>query len=175
LVLNPDDEERRVPMPENPSQSPAAAKPADRRIPPRLQAVPATPGLMETLKRFEEAHRHQSIEGMRACFHDDALIESVASFGQPLGADETAEALRVAFGDGVYEIGDWEYEEVRPDTVLSWTGARHRRRIGLGMTDEIVYRLTTARDGLMWRVKLFGSRTEARAYLQHENGAHEAR
>ena len=135
--------------------------------PPRVAVVPETPRLLETLKRFESAHSRHSIEGMRACFHDGALIESVASSGQPLGADETAEALRDAFTDGVYAIGGWEYEEITPDTVLSWTGARHRRPDS-GMRDEIVCRLITGRDGLMWRVKLFSSRAEALAYLERE-------
>jgi hypothetical protein len=139
-----------------------AAESADPSASPRVAAVPATPGLMETVKRFEAAHAQRSIEGMRACFHDDALIESVASYGKPLGADETAEALRAAFNDGVYAIGDWAYEEIAPDTVLSWTGARHRR-LGSGMSDETVYRLIMGRDGLMWRVTLFGSRADALA------------
>lgn len=135
--------------------------------------MPGPPSLMETLRRFESAHSRESIEEMRACFHDEASIESVASYGQPLGADETAEALRAAFTDGVYAIGDWEYEQIAPDTVLSTTGARHRRRPQTGMTDETVCRLITGRDGLMWNVKLFSSRTSALAYLQQERAGTE--
>ena len=133
-----------------------------------LQAASETPSLLGTVIRFEAAHRHHSVEGMRACFHDEALIESVASFGQPLGADGTAEALRAAYNDGVYAIGDWEYEQIAPDTVLSSTGARHRR-LGSGMIDESVCRLIIGRDGLMWRVKLFSSRANALAYLQQDD------
>jgi hypothetical protein len=135
--------------------------------------VAGPPSLIETLRRFEAAHSRQSIDGMRACFHDEALIESVASFGQPLGADETAEALRAAFTDGVYAIGDWEYEQLAPDTVLSSTGARHRRRRRTGMTDETVCRLIIGRDGLIWRVRLFTSRAAALASLHQERSGAE--
>ena len=119
----------------------------------------------ETLLRFELAHTRRSFEAMRACLHDDALIESVASDGLALGPDQTVEAIRRAFDDGVYEIGDWEYDEVEPDVVLLWTGARHRlpdRR----MRDERVCRLAVGKDGLMWRVKLFRRRNEALAHLE---------
>ena len=133
----------------------------------RARSVPTTPSLMDTLERFEVAHRRQSTEDMRACFHDEAVIESVASYGQPLGADETIEALRAAFNDGVYSIGDWEYQQITPATILSWTGARHRRA-GSGMSDETVCRVVIGRDGLMWRVKLFNSTAEALAYLRQE-------
>ncbi len=144
------------------------AEPEEPNGEPRVGPLPAAPSLMETLRRFEQAHSRQSIEGMRACFHDEAIIESVASYAQTLGADETAEALRAAFTDGVYAIGDWEYEQVTADTVLSSTGARHRRRRQAGLTDETVCRLITGREGLMWKVKLFTSRASALAYLHHQ-------
>ncbi|HEY4348374.1 MAG TPA: hypothetical protein VGM80_12360 [Gaiellaceae bacterium] len=119
---------------------------------------------METLKRFESAHRRVSVAAMRACFHDDALIESVASDGRPLDADRTVEALREALADGVYAIGDWQYEELEPTVVLSSTGARHRLA-DARIRDEMVFRLIVGRDGLMWRVKLFHTREEALGYL----------
>lgn len=125
----------------------------------------AAPTLMSTLKRFESAHGRGSVEEMRACFHDEALIESVASAGHQLGPDETAEALQAALQDGLYLIADWRYEEISPGVVLSWTAARHRSARG-GVSHETVYRLTVGRDGLMWRVSLFPSRAEALAELE---------
>jgi len=120
--------------------------------------------LMATLLRFELAHRQRSVARMRACFADAALVESVASDGQVLGADDTVNAIAEAFSDGVYAIGDWQYEQLLPEVVLSWTGARHRADEG-GMRDETVYRLISGQDGLMWRVKLFRNRTDALAHL----------
>jgi hypothetical protein len=121
--------------------------------------------LLETLLRFERAHRRRSVEHMRACFHDEALIESVASNGEALPPDEQAAALASALDDGVYSIRDWRYEELEPNVVLSWTGARHL--VGdQRMRDEVVCRLHVGRDGLMWRVKLFRSREEALAHLE---------
>jgi hypothetical protein len=119
---------------------------------------------LDTLARFERAHRRRELEELRACFHDRALIESVASEGEPLGADETAEAIERAFGDGVYAIRDWTYEEVAPGVVLSATNARHQTP-ETSIRDEAVVRLIVGRDGLMWRVRLFCSREEALAYL----------
>jgi len=118
---------------------------------------------MNTLRRFEAAHERGSVEEMRACFHHDALIESVASGSQALGPDETAEALRVALEDGVYMVYAWEYEELADEVVLSTTRARHR--VGRAIRDETVYRVISGRDGLMWRVMLFRSRDEAVAHL----------
>src|SRR4051812_26358245 len=69
------------------------------------------PRLLESLLRFEKAPRRRSPEAMRACFHDDALVESVASRGEALGPDDTLEALARAFEDGVYSVRDWRYEE----------------------------------------------------------------
>jgi hypothetical protein len=123
------------------------------------------PRLMETLVRFEQAHRRRSVPDMRACFHDEALIESVASNGRATPPDEQADALASALDDGVYSIRDWRYEEVAPQVVLSWTGARHLLEDS-GMRDEIVCRLHVGRDGLMWRVKLFRTRDEALAHLE---------
>lgn len=121
--------------------------------------------LMQSLLRFERAHRRHSVKELRACFHDEALMESIASKGELLGADETAEALARAFDDGVYSIRDWRYEVIEPQVVLSWTGARHL--IGdARMRDEIVCRLHVGRDGLMWRVKLFRTREEALECLE---------
>ena len=129
--------------------------------------VPALeePRLMEALLRFEHAHRRRSVPEMRACFHEEAMIESVASNGRALPADEQADALASALDDGVYSIRDWRYEEVTPQIVLSWTGARHLVT-DAGMRDEIVCRLHVGRDGLMWRVKLFRTRDEALAHLE---------
>ena len=119
---------------------------------------------MDTLARFERPHRRRRVEELRACFHDRALIESVASNGEPLGADETASAIERAFRDGVYAIRDWTYEEVVPEVVLSGTNARHQTP-ETSIRDEPVVRLIVGREGLMWRVRPFYSREEALAQL----------
>ncbi len=123
------------------------------------------PRLIEVLLRFEQAHRRRSVAELRACFHDEAMIESIASNGSALPPDDQAEALASAFDDGVYSIRDWRYEEMAPQIVLSWTGARHLLAEA-GMRDEVVCRLHVGRDGLMWRVKLFRTREEALAHLE---------
>jgi hypothetical protein len=124
-----------------------------------------TTRLMETLLRFEAGHKRHDVADMRACFRDDALVESIASHGQALGPGETLEAIDAAFGDGVYEIGNWQYEEISAELVLCSTGARHRVP-GTGMRDETVCRLMSGRDGLIWRAKLFRNRDDALEHLE---------
>jgi hypothetical protein len=119
---------------------------------------------MKTMLRFEQAHRDKSVGRMRACFHDDAVIESVASGGLALGPDETIEALHLAFSDSMYLIGDWRYEPLDDDLVLSWTTTRHGE--GREHHHETVYRITIGRDGLMWRVGLFRRRADALASVE---------
>jgi len=125
----------------------------------------AAPELMDTLRSFESAHERGSVEELRACFHDDAVIESVASDSHPLGPDATARALAEALEDGVYMIYGWQYEELEPEVVLAITRARHRAGGGV-IRDETVYRVVSGRDGLMWRMKLFRSHGEALAHLE---------
>jgi hypothetical protein len=67
--------------------------------------------------------------------------------------------------DTVYAIGDWRYEQVAPDVLLSWTGARHRLP-EQRMRDGTVVRLIAGRDGLFWRIKLFPTRAQALAHLE---------
>jgi hypothetical protein len=125
---------------------------------------------LETLRRFEAAHTRGSLDQMRRCFHDEAVIESVASHSQRLGPDETVSALGEALRDGVYMIYGWQYEELAPDVVLSTTRARHRAG-DRAVRDETVYRLVSGRDGLMWRVRLFTSGDRARAaFAEHGPG-----
>jgi hypothetical protein len=124
----------------------------------------------ETLERFERAHADERVGDLRACFHDDAVIESIASGGLPLGPDETAEAIQRALTDGIYSIRGWQYEELEPELVLCGTAARHRMPNG-GVIDHTVVRLMVGRDGLIWRVKMFERREQALEYLQTHGDA----
>jgi hypothetical protein len=114
--------------------------------------------LRETLACYEQAHVEHNGELLRGCFHDDALIESVASNGEPLGPDASAELIREALVDGVYSIRKWHYEQHTPEIVLVTVGARHSFQPG-GIADETVFRVVVGRDGLIWR---------ARGYATHE-------
>jgi hypothetical protein len=123
----------------------------------------------ETLERFERAHTEERVGDLRACFHDEAVIESIASGGLALGPDETAEAIQRALSDGIYSIRGWQYEELEAELVLCGTAARHRMPNG-GVIDHTVVRLMVGRDGLIWRVKMFERREQAVAYLERHGG-----
>jgi hypothetical protein len=54
--------------------------------------------------------------------------------------------------------------------IISITRARHRSR-GRAVRDEVVYRLISGRDGLMWRVRVFRLRSKAlAAFAEHGPG-----
>jgi len=101
---------------------------------------------------------------MRLCFHDDALIESVAA-GKVLGPDDTVEAIRAAFREGVYSMNEWEIEPLGTDVVLAWAGVRHRPDGSKRISDTRIYWLVAGRDGLMWRVRIFHDRDTALGVL----------
>jgi hypothetical protein len=116
-------------------------------------------GLSSVVARFNLAIRTQEWREMRACCHDEAIIDSVTA-AAALGADETVAAVRAAYRDGVYVVSPWTHEEIEPDVVLSSGAVQYRPAPG-AMTDAVFYWLTTGKDGLMWRVKAFGDRSSA--------------
>jgi hypothetical protein len=126
------------------------------------------PKLIDTAKDAQRKQRGGG-EGLRRCFHDDARIESVAA-GAILGADESVRAIEAAFRDGVYSPGAWEFEEIRPDAVLSWTSVRHRPPgVPKGrVSDELRYWMMTGREGLIWRVRVFRNRAAALEVLERQ-------
>jgi hypothetical protein len=124
----------------------------------------ATEPLRLVVARFNLALRRQEWAAMRACCHDEAVIDSVTA-GKPLGPDETVAAVRSAYRAGIYSVDDWTNEDVAEGVVLSTGGVQHRPGPGL-MTDMVHYWITTGRDGLMWRVKAFDHRATALAHFE---------
>jgi len=103
---------------------------------------------------------------MRRCLHDDALIETVASDWQPVSADEAVEAIRTALErDPYYLEGTWHYDPLPAGIVLTAMPVRERSTAG-GIRHRTVWRLTSGRDGLIWRQRLFAGRDEALAHLE---------
>src|SRR5258707_519210 len=111
-----------------------------------LVLVDPAPTLIEVVKELERTHRKRQFEAMRLCFHDEALIESVAA-GTVLGPDETVAAIEEAFRDGIYSMGRWTIDSLEPDVVLAWAGVRHRPDATGRISDNTVYWLVTGRDG----------------------------
>jgi hypothetical protein len=153
-------------MASHPMES-AAAEPGFVR-PCTLSLVPprAEPDLLELLARFEHTHKRRLWDEMRECFHDEARIESVAA-GGVLGPDETVDAIRAAFDEGIYSMSDWELEQLGDsDAVLAWAGVRHRPPGSIArISDATIFWLATGRDGHVWRVRIFRDRASALAHL----------
>lgn len=129
------------------------------------------PSLLATMRRFQLAHEAGSEQALRSCLHDEALVETVASGGRVLGPDATAAVLATALRrDPFYVLGDWDIEAVGEEVVLTTVPVRQRSANG-GISHWTVYRLSTGRDALIWRQRIFRSRAAALAQLeQHGHG-----
>lgn len=125
------------------------------------------PRLIDTAREAQRTQQRRAWVELRRCFHDEARIESVAA-GGVLDPDRTVVAIAAAFKDGPYSPGEWEFDELAPDVVISWTSVRYRPPgSGTGRTsDSRLYWAMTGRDGLIWRVRVFGDRAEAIAALE---------
>ena len=100
---------------------------------------------------------------MLGCLRSDAIVETIATEGRPATPEEAAAANEALLKDDPYYLeGRWEYEQVAPDAVLTITSVRERSEAG-GIRHRNVFRLTTGRDGLIWRQRLFASREAALA------------
>src|SRR4051794_35553396 len=106
----------------------------------RMQASEG-PSLLATMRRFELGHEQGSEQVMRSCFHDEAVMETVASGARPLGPDATAAVLATAMRrDPFYVLGRWELEPIAEDVVLSVVPVRQRSETG-GISHWTVYSL----------------------------------
>jgi hypothetical protein len=126
------------------------------------------PSLMETVATCEVAKRRGQFDVILACLCPNARIETIASEWRPVSPPEAVEAIQAALGrDPYYLEGQWGYEQVAPDVVLTTTPVRERSPGG-GVRHRTVYRVTTGRAGLIWRQRLFRTREEAlRCWREH--------
>ena len=119
--------------------------------------------LIETVAACEAAKRKGDSRTILDCLRPDAIVETIGTIGRP-GTPEAAVAANEALlrDDPYYLEGRWEYEQVAPEAVLTTTSLRERSEAG-GIRHRNVVRLTTGRDGLIWRQRLFASRQDALA------------
>jgi hypothetical protein len=116
--------------------------------------------ILQLVARFENALAERSWARIRALFHDQARIESVAAGNQALGPDETVAAMRSSAAGGIYTLGPWTTETVGPAVAIVYSRMRHH--VGKGaITDEGLYWLLTLRGDLFWRVRIFPDRAAA--------------
>ena len=136
-----------------------------------LATPKANPLLLDALQRCERAFKSGRVDEIRAWVAVDALVETVASRGRAIGPDETVYALRtVRRRDPYYLVGTCQYEVITPATVLTAMPVRERSDAG-GIRHHTVYRLTTGRDGVVWRQRLLRTREEALAcFAEHGPG-----
>jgi hypothetical protein len=124
--------------------------------------------LLGTLQLWDAAKTTLRLDEMRACLHDQAVMETVASEWRAVGADEAVDRIRAALlRDPLYLEGVWFYDEVAPEVVLTAMPVRERSAGG-GVRQHGVYRLTSGSGGLIWRQRLFTSREQAVGCLREE-------
>jgi hypothetical protein len=116
--------------------------------------------ILQLVARFEDALTKRSWERIRALFHDDARIESVAAGIQAHGPDETVAAMRSSAQGGIYMLGAWTTETLGSDAAVVYSRMRHHVAKG-AITDEGLYWLMTLRGDLFWRVRIFRDRVAA--------------
>lgn len=142
-------------------------------VPPPLKRADPLPtlvgfSLLGTLQLWDSAKDRARLDEMRACLHDEAVLETVASNGRALGPDRAVDTIRRALQhDRFYLEGPWVYDELESEIVL--TGIPVRGRLPSGLLRRYrVHRLTSGSGGLIWRQRICGSRSEALACLdQH--------
>lgn len=97
---------------------------------------------------------------MRSLLHSESRLESLAAPGAVLSPDKLVEAIRGAMSDGVYAVKSWDIELLTRHAALTLGRVRYRTGVG-GFTDESRVWLTSERDGLIWRMRIFNDRESA--------------
>lgn len=118
------------------------------------------PHILQLVARFEDALAKRAWASIRALFHDDARIESVAAGIQANGPDTTVAAMRASAEGGIYTLGAWTTETLGPEAAIVYSRMRHHVAKG-AITDQGHYWLMTLRGDLFWRVRIFGDRAAA--------------
>ena len=123
---------------------------------------------VEVARMMETAFRRGDWDGLRACYHDEARLCTVSSESTVLGADETVELLR-SQTKRIFDLGpDVAYVAIDDNACVVEGRLRYQHPRG-GLADSSVCWLQTFKGGLLYRSRVFYSRSEAvREY--HESG-----
>jgi hypothetical protein len=125
------------------------------------------PSAVELVRPMVSMYRRGNWDGLRSCYHEDALLCTLSSGTVPVSGDETIELLQ-EHEKTLFELSE-ELEFVRFDEDACVVEGRARYPLeGGGFADSHIFWLFTFKDGLMYRSAFFHSRSEAyRAYLEH--------
>jgi hypothetical protein len=127
--------------------------------------------LLEALAQEFNARRWGDV---RALYHDDALLRTVAAHHQVLGPDELMEVF-AHLDETVYLVGkEQRVVPIDDHAIMVIASLRHESRMGVAH-DQVCW-LLTYKDDLVYRSCDFTSETAARAaYAEHgiELGIHE--
>jgi hypothetical protein len=114
---------------------------------------------LRLLEAITEAFTTRDWASLRALYHDDARISSVAAGDRILGADELMEIL-AGIESGSYATDDAETVALGDDAVVVWGLVRQRYETETRFTPNAW--VLTFRDGLVWRSRAYSSVDEAR-------------
>jgi hypothetical protein len=118
---------------------------------------PVEPPIVWLLEEFQAMRLTKDWQAMRALLHASSRLESLAAPGLVLSADGLIEAIRGATEHGIYAVKSWQVEPLgqRAGLVDGRVRYRYGRR---GFTDEHRVWVSTERDGLIWRMRVFHDR-----------------
>jgi hypothetical protein len=120
------------------------------------------------VEEFQTTRLKDDWPAMRSLLHPDSRLESLAAVGRVLSAEQLVEAVKGASRDGLYSVRAWDVEPLEQRAALA--SGRVRYRVGPGaITDEARVWVSSERDGLIWRMRIFRDRGSAARCLD-ENG-----
>ena len=118
------------------------------------------PSIVSLLEEFQESRLKKNWSAMRELLHSEARLESLAAVGSVLSADELVEAVRGATAHGLYAVKKWRVESLGQHAALADGRIRYQVQPG-AITDEPRVWISTERDGLIWRMRIFRDRDAA--------------
>lgn len=126
------------------------------------------PNIVSLLDRFQTDRLNQDWSAMRNLLHPQAQLESLAAPGDVLTAQQLVAAIRAAMSRGMYSVRNWHVELLDPKTGLA--DGRVRYRVDrTGITDEARVWVSSERESLIWRMRIFRTR-ELALTCYRENG-----
>ncbi len=119
------------------------------------------------MQAVQEAYEQQDWARLRALYHDDALLSTVAAQHEILPPDELIAVFRRLATDSVYEV-DGATTEILDDSAALVVGRIRYPLSGGGFGDGNRSWVLTMKDELLYRTCAYATPARAReAYAEH--------
>lgn len=123
---------------------------------------------IDAIRATQIAFSQRDWVGLRAAYHPDALIVTIAGGDEQLGPDEAVAALERASRDLLYNASVDQICEIDEHAAILRGVVRSRRGDGSGFQESSRIWLFTAIDSLVFRTAVFTDESAARdAHARH--------